>query len=189
MVGQRQQPPGQSVVQLRIELAEVQPLVWRRLLVPGSVRLAKLSLMLQAAMGWTNSHLHNFRIGDDLYGMHYDEHPEDEIDEHTVTVLQALREHDRFSFDYDFGDGWEHEVTVEAMSRTPTGLKFAVCLDGQNACPPEDCGGPYGYETMLEAIANPSHEEHEDLTRWLGGPFDPVAFDLAATNAALQQAR
>ena len=189
MAGQRPQPPGQSVVQLRVQLAEVHPPVWRRLVVPGSVRLAKLHSVLQAAMGWTDSHLHSFRIGDELYGMQFDEHPEDEIDEKTVTVLRALSGHRRFFYDYDFGDSWEHEVVVESMSTTPTGLKFAVCVDGQNACPPEDCGGVGGYSLMLEALADPSHEEHDDYMRWLGGPFDPAAFDLAGTNAALQQVR
>lgn len=189
MGGQRPQPPGQSVVQLRIELAEVDPPVWRRLIVPGSVRLARLHSMVQAAMGWTDSHLHCFRIGDELYGMQYDEHPDDEIDETTVTVLRALSGHDRFFYDYDFGDSWEHEVVVESMTTTPTGLRFAVCLDGQSACPPEDCGGAGRYAYLLQALADPTHEEHDDLTEWVGGPFDPTAFDLAATNAALQQVR
>jgi pRiA4b ORF-3-like protein len=145
--------------------------------------------MFQAAMGWANSHLHNFRIGDALYGAHFDEYPPEEIDEKEVMVLQALRVHKRFVYEYDFGDSWEHEVEVEAMSTMRLGLKFAVCLEGQNACPPEDCGGPPGYSLMLEALGDSSHEEHEDLLRWLGGPFDPEQFDLAAANAALQRLR
>ncbi len=183
------QPPGQSAFQLRIQLNDVDPVVWRRLIVPGSVRMAKLSEMLLAAMGWTNSHLHAFRVGDVHYGMNFDEYPEGEIDEKQVSVLQALRDERRFVYDYDFGDGWEHDVVIEDLSWTYFGLKFAVCIDGQNACPPEDVGGTWGYTEFLEAIADPNHEEHESYLEWVGGPFDPAGFDLASVNAALQKVR
>src|SRR5208282_1539951 len=99
--------PGQSVFRLRIQLRDVNPVVWRRILVPGSIRMAKLSPILLAAMGWNNSHLHTFLIGDKRIGMCFDDYPEDEIDEKGMTVLQALREERRFVFEYDFGDGWE----------------------------------------------------------------------------------
>lgn len=164
-------------------------MVWRRVLVPGSVRLAKLSDMLLAAMGWTNSHLHAFRIGDKAYGMHVDEWPEGEIDEKDVTVLQALRDERQFFFDYDFGDSWEHQVVIEELTWSYYGLKFAVCLDGQNACPPEDVGGSPGYASFLEAIADPGHEEHDSFLEWVGGAFDPTEFDLASTNALCQRVR
>lgn len=182
-------PPGQSVFQLRITLDEVVPTVWRRLLVPGSVRLAKLHSMFQAAMGWTNSHLHSFTIEGQLFGMHFDDYPEDEIDEKEVTVLRAIGEHRRFSYEYDFGDSWEHEVVVEDSMRLPHGLKHAVCLDGQNACPPEDCGGSHGYAELLRVLGDPGHEDHDRFTTWVGGPYDPTALDLVAVNAALQHLR
>ncbi len=181
--------PGQSVFRLRVTLGEVVPTVWRRLLVPGSVRLAKLHGMFQAAMGWTDSHLHSFTIGAQLFGMHFDDYPEDEIDEKEVTVLRAIDEHRRFSYEYDFGDSWEHEVVVEELTRTSRGLKYAVCLDGQNACPPEDCGGVGGYTELLEVLADPGHEDHDHFLQWVGGRFDPTWFDLVATNVALQQLR
>jgi hypothetical protein len=174
------------VVQLRITLNEVEPAIWRRLLVPGSVKLAKLHDMLQAAMGWTNSHLHRFEIGGAIYGMHFDDYPDDEIDEKEVTVLRAIGDHQRLTYEYDFGDCWDHEVVVESSVRTPRGLKHAVCLDGQNACPPEDCGGTSGYEELLEALRDPTHEDHDELTEWVGASFDPAAFDLVAVNVALQ---
>lgn len=182
-------PPGQSVFQLRMQLQDVRPVVWRRVLVPGAVRLTKLADMLCAAMGWQNYHLHQFRIGDALFGMHVEEYPDEEIDEKTVTVLQVLRDERRFFFDYDFGDGWEHEIVVEDLTWSHFGLKFAVCIDGQNACPPEDVGGIPGYEEFREAIANSDHEEHDRYLEWVGGSFDPAAFDLAAANAALQRVR
>src|SRR5438445_5197810 len=111
-------PPGQVVVQLRISLRDVHPVVWRRLLVPGSVRLSKLHQMFQAAMGWTDSHLHSFQTGDARYGMQFDEYPAGEIDEKSATVTGALRGQRRFVYEYDFGDSWEHEVVVEATTTT-----------------------------------------------------------------------
>lgn len=182
-------PPGQSTFQLKITLEDIRPSIWRRLLVPGSIRLAKLHDVFQAAMGWTDSHLHCFRIADNLYGMHFDDYPDDEIDEKEVSVLQALRGHKSFVYEYDFGDSWEHRVEVEELMRSRRGLKYAVCLAGANACPPEDCGGPPGYEHLLAVLADPTHQEHEYLAEWAGDSFDPSAFDLAATNAALQGAR
>jgi hypothetical protein len=183
------QPPGQSAFQLRLQLNDVDPVVWRRLIVPGSVRMAKLSEMLLAAMGWTNSHLHAFRVGDVRYGMNVDEYSDGEIDEKQVTVLQALRDERRFVYDYDFGDSWEHDVVIEDLSWTYFGLKFAVCIDGERACPPEDVGGPWGYTEFLAAIADPDHEERESYLEWVGGSFDPARFDLATANAALQKVR
>jgi hypothetical protein len=129
------------VFQLRAQLNRVDPVVWRRLLVPGSARLDKLHLVLQAAMGWTNSHPHCFRVGDLTYGTQFDANPVDELDETAVEVLQVLKDQRRFVYEYDFGDSWEHDVVVEGHSSVHLGLKFAVCVDGQNACPPEDCGG------------------------------------------------
>lgn len=163
--------------------------VWRLLLVPGSVRLDKLHAMLQAAMGWEDRHLHSFEIGGDRYGMLFDERPDDELDEKAVTVLRAIGELPRFTYEYDLGDGWSHEIRIESLSRSSPGLKFGVCLDGQNACPPEDCGGPGGYDDLLQVLADPSHDEHEHMRAWVGGALDATAFDLVAANARLQKVR
>jgi hypothetical protein len=180
----------QPVFQLRIQLKRVTPMVWRRLLVPGGVRLLKLHEMFQAAMGWTNSHLHSFTIGDQLYGMHIEDWPEEELDEKGFTVFVALRGGvRRFGYEYDFGDCWEHEVIVEDTTWTPLALKHGVCVDGQNACPPEDVGGVVGYEQFLEAIRDPGHDEHDSQLLWVGYKFDAEAFDLAAANALLQRVR
>ncbi len=130
--------------------------------------MAKLADMLIAGMGWSNSHLHAFRVGDARYGMNFDEYPEGEIDEKSVTVLQALRDENWFRFDYDFGDSWEHEVMIENLSWSYFGLKYAVCLEA-NARPPEDVGGVPGYTYFLETIADPAHEEHDSYLDWAGG--------------------
>lgn len=183
-------PPEQLTFQLYVELNEVTPTIWRRILVPTSVRMIRLHDMIQATMGWTNSHLHAFTVGDERYGMCFDDYPEGEIDEQTVTVLRALRGHKQFTYEYDFGDGWEHTVSVEAEFRTPHALKFAICLAGENACPPEDSGGPGGFKYFLKALADPRHDEHENYVRWNeGDTFDRTAFDLIEVNAALQKVR
>jgi hypothetical protein len=181
--------PSPNVFALRIALLDHQPEIWRRLLVPGSVRLNALHLIFQEAMGWTNSHLHQFRIGDTLYGTHFDEWPDEELHEVEFKLADVAQYNDRFSYDYDFGDSWEHEVLVERADTTHSSLKFAVCLDGANACPPEDCGGTGGYADLLEALADPAHPEHEQYRQWTRKDFNPTAFDLTATNAALQSLR
>jgi len=186
----RSQPAGQISFRLRIELEEVEPAVWRRLLVPGSFGLEKLHDIFQVAMGWSNSHLHSFSIGGESYGMLLED-DEDELyeDESNLTVLAALGGHDHFAYEYDFGDSWGHHVIVEETTSSRLGLKHAVCLGGENACPPEDCGGAGGYAELLAALADPSHEEHEDLLEWIGGPFHPATFDLVTVNAELQRIR
>ena len=140
-------------------------------------------------MGWEDYHLHAFDFGDRRYGMLLDEHPGAELDEASVTVVTALGDEDGFNYTYDFGDGWEHHITVGARWRMPMGLKFAVCLDGANACPPEDCGGPGGYEDLLAVLGDPSHDDYADLLEWTGGPLDPTCFDITLVNVRLQAVR
>ena len=178
-----------TVFGLRIALLDHQPEVWRRLLVPGSTRLDKVHMVFQEAMGWTNSHLHQFRIGDAVYGTHFEDWPEEELHEVVFRLNDVAHAGERFRYDYDFADGWEDEVLVERADRVRPLLKFAVCVDGANACPPEDCGGPGGYAELLEILADPAHEQYEFYRQWAGEEFNPKAFDLAATNAALQRLR
>ena len=182
-------PSGLPVFQLRIGLTEVEPPVWRRLLVPGGVRLDKLHRIFQAAMGWQDYHLHSFEIGGSLLGPQTDDAPEDELDEKSVTLQSVVGQTGSFAYEYDFGDGWEHEVAIEKSWRTPTALKFAVCVDGGGACPPEDCGGPSGYADLLDVLGDPTHDEYEHMLGWAGGLIDPEKFDLALVNARLQAVR
>jgi hypothetical protein len=180
----------QPVFQLRIRLEGIDPSVWRRVLVPGGAKLSRLHDIFQAAMGWTDSHLHSFTIGDHLYGMQVEDYPEDELDETEHTVFVALRGGlRRFVYEYDFGDSWTHEVVIEDVTWSPYVLKHGVCLDGGGACPPEDVGGAGGYEEFLEALADPLHEEHDNYLVWVGFKFDPAVFNVAAANAALQRVR
>jgi hypothetical protein len=112
-----------------------------------------------------------------------------ELQEKDFTVVTAIGSNERFTYDYDFGDSWVHDITVHRVWRMAKGLKFAVCLDGANACPPEDVGGSWGYGHLLEVLADPTHEEYQHLSEWIGRPVDPNEFDLAFVNARLQAVR
>jgi hypothetical protein len=177
-------------MQLRISLIGVTPAIWRRLLVPGEIKLSKLHTIFQAAMGWKDSHLHSFEIDGELYSTPYAEQDDDvdEINEETVVFSDVVSDGSRFFYEYDFGDSWRHEVVVESVDAMPTILKSAVCLDGERACPPEDCGGTRRYGALLEAMHDPDHAEPSvDVSG--AGRFDPELFNVAIVNAALQQVR
>ncbi|HUU13151.1 MAG TPA: plasmid pRiA4b ORF-3 family protein [Terriglobia bacterium] len=166
-----------TVYQVKVELMESGPPIWRRLLVPGEATLASFHEILQVAMGWTNSHLHQFEI----HGCDYSD-PEFELedaeDEGEYTLSQiAPQVPDRFIYMYDFGDGWKHVVRVEKILPVVEGQRYPACVGGAMACPPEDCGGIGGYENFLEAIRDPAHEEHDSMLEWIGGAFDPQDFN------------
>jgi hypothetical protein len=142
-------------------------------------------------MGWEDHHLHSFEIGRQSYEP-FDEDDDDDgeaVDEDSVILADLVEARTSFSYEYDFGDSWNHEIVVESVGSVPQALKMAVCLDGQRACPPEDCGGVHGFVRFLEAIGDPDHDEHHDYLNRVGGSFDPTSFDLAAVNAAFQRVR
>lgn len=175
--------------QLRIELLDVNPLVWRRLLLPADIILPRLHRVFQTALGWIDSHLHEFVIGGVRYS-HAD--PEwaaelEQTDERGVALERALGPDARgFDYVYDFGDDWHHPVVVEERHAQPAQAGPAiVCTGGENACPPEDVGGAPGYADFLAAIADPRHEEHRNYLKWCGGAFDPARFGRVAVNRAL----
>ena len=177
------------IYRLHVELLEISPSIWRRVLVPSWITLAKLHLVLQATMGWTNSHLHQFEIAGTKYGEPDEEWPElVVVDDRRVTVGTALSVSvTAFRYEYDFGDGWEHSVHVEGIEPTVDHPRYPLCIAGANACPPEDVGGTGGYAEFLEAIHKPRHPEHEQYLSWCGGAFDPAGFDLNSVNAALRR--
>lgn len=181
----------ERIYQLRISLDEAEPSVWRRLWVPDTLTLAKLDRVLQAAMGWTNSHLHDFAIEGRSYGMPREDEFLDELppllDDRKHVVADVLGTTvQRFSYLYDFGDHWQHTVVVEQVMLPNELNTWPLCIEGRNACPPEDVGGLGGYEEFLQAMRDPTNEEHEAMWRWCGGPFDPAGFDVNATNAAIR---
>lgn len=167
-----------TVFELDVRLREIEPPIWRTVEVPGASSLEDVHYALQVAMGWTNSHLHQFLIGNTCYGMaDVDDSGDLEIEDEREYRLQDLvAGGESFVYEYDFGDSWEHEVTVKKVTSVAKPPR-ARCLAGARACPPEDCGGTGGYENLLEALADPDHEEHASSVTWSGG-FDPERFEL-----------
>ena len=182
-----------TIAHLRVQLDDIEPTVLRRVQVPVTIRLDRLHLVLQAAMGWTNSHLHQFEVGGRLFSdpdVNYAEFEGDPeiLDEAKFSLRDvAPYEKDVLHYEYDFGDGWQHTIVVEKiLPPEPDAATDAMCLAGKRACPPDDCGGPCGYQNLLKILRNPRHEEHKTMKAWLGRPFDPEAFDAARTNAHLR---
>ncbi len=176
--------------ELKITLAGIQPGIWRTLLVRGDTNLGLLHAIFQVAMGWTNSHLHQSVAGHERYGDPA-KTSEDlgDYDENKTTLMKiAPRAKSWFVYDYDFGDSWEHLVVVEKIHAPDVPPKyFASCLDGRRACPPEDCGGIWGYMDFLKAVKNPRDPEHLRMLKRSGGKFDPEAFDLDKINHCLRK--
>ena len=163
------EPSGKIVLQLKISLRNTDPIVWRRVLVPGAMPLDKLHLVIQAAMGWLDRHLHTFEIYGKRYGVpepdEWDEEDAD-LDEYGIRIHLLLDDDDHFIYEYDLGDNWVHDIEVESISEVDAPLLQAICLDGARACPPEDCGGTSGFADFVETMADVSHPERP---RWLNG--------------------
>jgi len=178
-----------DLVRLKITLDDVKPAVMRRVVVPVGIKLDRLHAVMQATVGWTNSHLWEFRARDTGWG------PKDPdgwfgdgpLDASKATLLGVLDDMGvkTLKYLYDFGDGWEHTVKVERIFAGVPGLEVPFLLEASGRCPPEDIGGPPGYEEFLEAIKNPAHERHAEMVEWLGSDFDPTIVDVKHIEAAL----
>ena len=181
----------QTLLQLRIELRYTDPMIWRRVLVPDTITLVQLHAVIQESMGWWNSHLHEFDIVGLRYGMtdpEWDVDPE-LINEARKKLLKVIGHGKQFDYLYDFGDSWLHRITLEKILPMIQPQRYAVCVGGENACPPEDVGGVPGYYNFLDVISNPDHEAFEEMIEWCGGLFNPEFFDIDATNTKLKRVR
>ena len=168
-------------------LLDVTPPVWRRLRVPSVITLAGLHLVLQVAMGWEGSHLHQWQVGDLTYGPPDEESWGEPLADESAAVLGQVAPLDSaLQYDYDLGDGWEHLVEVEAVEPFDGTVVPVACVDGARACPPEDCGGPSGYEHLLDALADPEDLHHDEVVTWVGDRFEPERFERAAVNRRLE---
>ncbi|MEX0652536.1 MAG: plasmid pRiA4b ORF-3 family protein [Phycisphaeraceae bacterium] len=207
---------------IRITLRDTKPPIWRRLAVPADITLGQLHEVIQIAMGWTDSHLHQYVLRDKALKPSRDEIREvDDADAWTGAFINRLRGErvftatttpfgdptdmegededaiplaevcpkvkSKLTYEYDFGDGWEHVIEVQKIMKPKPGEEYPRCLAGKKACPPEDCGGVFGYYRMLEVVADPEHEEHEDIVEWLGDDFDHEAFDIDEVNDVLAE--
>lgn len=178
-----------NIYRIKVTLRHIKPPVWRRIEVPGNVKLPALHEILQSTMGWTNSHLHAFRAGNESYGEPDPDFPIGMRDERSVTLDSIVGEGATLVYEYDFGDGWEHDLKVEKVFPAEQGVQYSRCTKGKRACPPEDCGGPWGYAELIEILSDPEHEDHEEMREWAGPYFEPEHFDLVETNQLLLEMR
>jgi hypothetical protein len=192
-IGAETRTPRPQPVALRVELCDVEPLVWRRILVSNQWTLASLHGYLQWVMGWNDTHAHEFRAGEATIApdwwiseMAQDTNTGSYRDERRVSVAAIVAQvgvTGEFEYCYDMGDDWRVRIVIEP---TPAALiddlPLPRCVAGENACPPDDVGGPPGYQMFLKAIGDPRHKQHADMLRWIGGVFDPKGFDLNRIN-------
>lgn len=175
-----------KVYQFKIQRKNIAPPVWRRILVPERYDFWDLHVAIQDAMGWSDYHLHAFRarrrharsiteIGIPDFD-EFDDGPKTKAG--WETPITDFFDDLGFTceYEYDFGDGWHHEVVLEGILLREKGIRYPVCIDGARACPPEDCGGDYGYYRLLDILSDPDHEEYRDMIAWLGGAYDPEHF-------------
>jgi hypothetical protein len=174
-----------QVYQFKIALKGIKPPIWRRIQVPETYTFWDLHVAIQDAMGWDDYHLHGFELANPLTGLKQKIGIPDEVFDRGFLPGWRQKIADYFSmanqsasYDYDFGDDWEHKIQLEKILPRDKGVMYPICIKGKRACPPEDCGGIWGYAELLEIIANPNHEEYEGMLRWLGGEFDPEHFDI-----------
>jgi hypothetical protein len=180
-----------SIYQFKVTLKDSDPPIWRRIQVPDCT-LGELHEVLQVVMGWEDFHLHQFIIRGESYGpldpedAFWDMEKHDEEETPLSTSVKMGRK-TRFAYEYDFGDSWQHEIILEKTFEPEPRIKYPRCIEGERACPPEDCGGIWGYAEFVEAIRDPQHESHEEMLEWGGGEFDPEEFDLNVVNRELRR--
>jgi hypothetical protein len=167
-----------KIYQFKIILKGIKPAIWRRIHVLGNYNFWDLHVAIQDAMGWYDCHLHQFEMKThEAFGIIIGTEECDELEQKAKIAKYFLYPKDKANYEYDFGDGWEHEIVLEKILPAVIGNKYPQCIAGKRACPPEDCGGVWGYEDLLKVIANPRHPEYEERMEWLGGDFNPEEFD------------
>jgi len=171
-----------TIARLKITLDDVEPKVLRRIEVPLAIKLDRLHLTIQAAMGWTDSHLYEIRAGDAGWGLPDPDWHGGPLDARKAKLVDILEDVGvkTLRYLYDFGDGWEHTIKIERLVDPDSGVLYPRLVEASGRCPPEDVGGPWGYAEMLEAIKDPKHERHDEICEWLADDFDPHLIDIEA---------
>jgi len=173
--------------QLKITLNYIKPAIWRRFIIDSNIKLPDLHKVIQTVMGWTNSHLHQFINDDKFYSEPDEDSFTENIDYRKIKLSHILfKEKQSIIYEYDFGDGWEHEIVLEKILSDHK-YKYPICIDGERNCPPDDCGGPGGYENLLEIISNPKKKEYDEMIDWLGGDYDPDFINIEEINEMLKE--
>ena len=187
-VHQLSKAPGKApsaMLQLHIELRGTKPKIWRRVLVPASITLARLHHVIQAAFGWSGGHLHEFMAGDHRYGTESEYDMPGSVQSERTRFTAAMQHAAAIDYVYDFGDNWRHRIKLEKTLPSDSQLNLPLCVGGANATPPDDCGGVYGYYEFVAAVTDPNHPEHAEMAEWIGRPWDPAEFDIGRVNAWL----
>jgi hypothetical protein len=176
-----------TIYQFKVTLKDSNPLVWRRVQVPD-LTLGELHEVLQVVMGWQDSHMHQFVVGGKYYGRSEPGNDLEIDDEDGVLLSHILTgKEPRIVYEYEVGDNWQHDLILEKTLEPKPGIKYPLCLEGERACPPEDCGGVWGYADFLEAIGDPKHPEHREMKAWIGGKFDRDRFSVDQVNRELRR--
>ncbi|MBK6835580.1 MAG: plasmid pRiA4b ORF-3 family protein [Bacteroidetes bacterium] len=177
----------ENLLQLKINLEGIKPNIWRTVLVSNTSTVYELHHIIQIAFGWENYHAYSFSKNDSIYGNPI------LLDDETVINDKEIFLHELFekrgtkiNYEYDFGDGWIHSIALEDILPNDSKVKHPVCLEGERACPPEDCGGTFGYSNLVNVMKNSKHPEHKEFVKWLGKPFDSESIDLVEVNKELK---
>lgn len=185
-----------QILQLKITLEGTKPPIWRRVLVKSDASFYDLHHIIQIVMGWTDSHMFEFRVFDYRIGIVDDDFFDPifggggNIDASSAVLEGVITEpKEKFKYEYDFGDGWVHHILLEKILPEDKETKYPVCIAGKLNCPPEDCGGVFGFYQLLEIIKNKRHPDREDMLYWLGGHYDPDDFDMVLVNDMLEDLR
>jgi hypothetical protein len=176
-----------SIYQLKLTLRNVKPQIWRRILVQADTSLGELHFILAISLGWTCAHAHSFEFGSRTFG-DSEMDPDGELkfeDEREATLVSLVEPGQKFTYRYDFGDDWVHDVELEQVLAPDDRMSYPLCIGGARACPPEDCGGTPGYAHLLEVLKNPKADDYDELFAWVGGYFDPEGFDANRANIDL----
>jgi hypothetical protein len=179
-------PTARRIYEIKVTLRGSRPPIWRRLHVPSDVTLFRLHEILQVAMGWYDCHMHLFMRNGIEYGPPDPELNVERISERATRLQDVLRRpKERLLYEYDFGDGWEHDVVLENVLEPQAGVRYPICVTGKRACPPEDCGGIGGFYHYLSALADAKHPDHAEMVEWRRPSFDASAFDINEVNGLL----
>ena len=177
-----------KIYQFKIELKGISPKIWRSVQLNDNTQLLDLHYAAQIAMGWYDSHLYQFEKGGVIYGDPEALEDDNVQDDSVVNIVDLFKaEKDEISYVYDFGDNWEHKITLEKIIEAKDPLEHMICVGGKRNCPPEDCGGIPGYLDMLETLKNPESEEYKELIEWIGGEFDPEFFEMSIINDSFKE--
>jgi hypothetical protein len=183
-----------SIYQVQIALKGSKPKIWRRLLIPSDLLLSDFHKIIQDTMGWFDSHLHQFAKNRKFYSVKdpdddfWDEFNNADYKKQKIRISDLLKtENEKITYEYDFGDGWIHDIILEKMLPPDPEIKYPACIAGARNCPPEDVGGIWGYAEMLKILKQPDHAEYKNYLEWLGEDFDPEYFDLKNVNKLLSK--